>query len=501
MQDGGGFVVVELGTGSGKSGLACAMGHDDKVLVICHSLGLLQQYANLYDFSIVKGRQEYECAYDKKVLRWQSFYKLTPTAADCTFSPMHKCPASGDCTYLAAKRLALNAQRAACTYQYVGVSRAMKEREGNIVLDEAHDAAEELIRFNEFIYSNLVLKKYNLPEFPITTYGPEGKGAVLSNNSKGQVALWLTACILQLYIPDEDIEGKDATRQRRMHDRFQRMLEDLYGVDWFLQLSKGEISFRALNAISIASQVFAYKSTKLLMSATIGNPRPLADALGIGSYRFLSFDHPVPAQYRSIKDLNVDRMTKHNLRKTPALYKRQAMAIWNWIMKMPPSWRGVILTTSYKKIGELYKYLLPLSLAVLQERRLMHQEKGQKVSELVKNFLADVRPGDIMIGTIQGWGSGLDLYGKLARWVIIAGVPHVNPTDQYAKARREQAGGIAYQNWTVYNSVMQACGRCSRGEVDENGDWLPNYAALADGSATTRTAKKYYGNWFLDAII
>lgn len=500
-QNGGGFAIAEMGTGSGKSAIAAAMGHDDKVLVICHSLALLDQYASLYDFSIVKGRQEYKCAHEEKVHSWQKLYKLTPTATDCTFSPMHKCPYASECSYLTAKHTALAARRAACTYRYIGVSRAMKEREGNIVLDEAHDAAEELIRFNEFVYTNHVLQKYNLPIFPITTYGPEGKGAILTDRSKGQISSWLTACAIRLYIPDDDIEGKAATKQRQVHDRFQRMQENLYSVDWFLQLQKGQISFKALDAKSVAKQVFQHKSTKLLMSATIGNPEPLADALGIDNYKFLTFDHPVPPKYRSIKNLNQERMTRQNLKIDPMLYKEQAMAIWNWIMKMPPSWRGIILTTSYKKIEQLYKHLIVPSTIVPHKRRIISQEKGQKVSTLVQNFLTDVEPGDIMIGTIQGWGSGLDLRGELARFVVIAGVPHVNPTDEYAKARRKLAGGIAYQNWIVFNAVMQACGRVSRGTVDESGDWLPNYAALADGSATTKTAQKYYGSWFRNAFI
>ena len=48
---------------------------------------------------------------------------------------------------------------------------------------------------------------------------------------------------------------------------------------------------------------------------------------------------------------------------------------------------------------------------------------------------------------------------------------------------------------------MQAAGRCSRGEKDEFDDWLPNYVALADGSATTKTAMKYYGDWFKKSFI
>ena len=49
---------------------------------------------------------------------------------------------------------------------------------------------------------------------------------------------------------------------------------------------------------------------------------------------------------------------------------------------------------------------------------------------------------------------------------------------------------------------MQACGRVSRGEIDQaTNDWLPNYAALADGSALSPLAMKNYGDWFKAALI
>ena len=524
----GKFIIAEMGTGSGKSAIATAMGHDQNVLVVVHTLGLLDQYAQLYNFSIIKGRQEYPCVHASKVAAWKSLYgdKIAPTATDCHYSPMHKCEFAIECPYLVAKQIAISAKRAACTYRYVGVSQLMKERTGQIVLDEAHDAAEELIRFNEFVYKYSTLRKHKLQTFPIPTYGVEGRGAVLTGDGKAKVATWLTNCIGQLgqseteavNVPmlggdtfwgdaefsdntDDGID-KELTKRQRIRDRFVRMLESLYTVDWFLQVKPYEVSLKALSAVSVANQVFAHKSTKLLMSATIGNPEPLAKALGIHNYEFLTFTHPVPKSHRSIKKLGVDRMTARNLKERPQLYKEQASAIWEWIVRMPPSWRGVILTTSYKKIEELYRHLLiPTSIAP-NERRLMRQQKGERVSALVERFVTDVKPGDIMVGTIQGWGSGLDLRGELSRWIVVAGVPHVNPTDQYMKARREADGGQAYQKWVTFNAVMQACGRVSRGEYDDLADdWLPNYAALADGSALSPTALKYYGQWFLDALI
>ena len=499
IKRGGGFIFGELGTGSGKSAIATAMGHADKVLVICHTLALLDQYKNTYGFSIVKGRQEYPCVFEEKVDGWESLYGITPTAADCTFSPMSSCPVAHNCPYLIAKNETVHAQRAACTYRYVAVSSLMKKRDGNIVFDEAHDAAEELIKFNEFAFRYSVLKKYNLPQFPIVGYSGLGKGATVTEGAMKIIITWMSDCIKQMG-EYKQYEFEEERGLRRIYDKFIRTVGTLKRYNWFLQTHGDRFALRALSAEPIANAIFRHKSTKLLMSATIGDATPLANALGIREFETLTFEHPVPPDKRPIYDLGAPRMTARNIKQDKDIFKKQATLIWNWIQTMPPSWRGVILTSSYTKIEEIYRHLLIPNNIIPTKRRIQRQRPGEKVSKLVNSFVNDRQPGDIFVGTIQGWGSGLDLYGEIARWLVIAGVPHKNPTDEYAKARRALIGGASYEKWTVYNAIAQAAGRVSRGEVDVIEDWIPNFVAIADESAMTKTAMRYYGQWFIDAI-
>jgi Rad3-related DNA helicase len=93
----------------------------------------------------------------------------------------------------------------------------------------------------------------------------------------------------------------------------------------------------------------------------------------------------------------------------------------------------------------------------------------------------------------------LDLRGDLGRFVIVAGVPHYNPTDPFDRARMKREGGMRYARWTAYNSVVQACGRVTRG-VRVNGEYMLNVAALADGSAVSPAARRYYAEWFREAL-
>lgn len=491
------IIFGEMATGSGKTGVSSGMGYKDNVLVVAHTLGLLSQYKNNYGFEIIKGRQEYLCVLDSKIESWYRAFKKFPTATDCHFSPMMKCPQSSVCPYIMQKHKVLYAQRAACTYRYLGVSRLFKKRSGHLVFDEAHDAAEELIRFNEFSIQLQTISKFKLPKFPFPYYGDNNKGAILSEAHQEMVIGWLETCISRLSISDHQAVSGQGAKIRKLHDRLYRFLESIMSTNWFLEIDEGDIIFRALSADAIVRQIFAGKDTKLLMSATIGNPKPLADIMGIEEYKSYSFPHPVPARYRPVEILDIGRLTARNLKETPKLYTEQAQKIYNWIEKLPPSWRGIILTTSYKKIEKLAYFLAN---KYFEKRKVIIQGPGEKLSNLVSQFITDPERGDIAIGTIQGWGTGLDLQGELARWIVIAGVPHVNPTDEYMKARRGIAGGGNYQRWLTYNAVMQACGRVSRGERDEAG-WISNYALLADGSAFSPTAKKYFGSWFRAAFI
>jgi Rad3-related DNA helicase len=188
-------------------------------------------------------------------------------------------------------------------------------------------------------------------------------------------------------------------------------------------------------------------------------------------------------------------MTNDALFKNPSLYKIQAMKIAAWIRSLPEDWRGIILTTSFTKIRNLQD-ILKLQLG----DRLLIPDTNWKVRSRVESFLEDKRKGVVVVDTIQGWGHGLDLRGDLARFVIVAGVPHVNPFDPYEIARKKRPNGQKYAWWLAYNAVTQAAGRVSRGERKDDGEYLENYCALADGSTTAPMAFKYYSDWFSEAI-
>lgn len=492
--NGGGFLFGEAPTGTGKTAVAAMLGRDGPILYVAGTLGLLDQAEKSYGFKAIRGRQEYPCKLETKVRLWAQKWEKVPTASDCHFSPMSKCPAAGVCPYLAAKIRALSATRAACTYKYLMLSSSMQNRTGTLFLDEAHEAVEEVIGFCEFTITAKTRDYWGLPDFPLWGFGDK-KGGLLEHQ-KHQVALmrWFEACRREL-AHGVDPTTPEGVRALKLSDRFDRVAVSLLSGKWFLEVGhvpyKGPaLRLRSLDPRPWARRMWAQKDIVLLVSATIGKtPKALSEALGIEEYESKSYPHPIPWGKRPVYDLEVPRMTKRALDQNPALFTVQAAKIKGFIEKFPDDWRGLVLAPSYKKISMLRKLLSQW----LPPERVIPLGEGS-TRERIKAFKEDPRSGIIAVDTIQGWGHGLDLPGDLGRFVVVAGVPFDNPADAFTQARRRVHD--SYLWWKSYQNVPQACGRVSRGMKDDNGDWLLNVAAVADGSATSGRARANYPEWF-----
>ena len=503
------FMFFEMPTGSGKSAIPTALSSSNKVLVTVGTLNRLSQYENEYGFDVIRGRSSYPCILKKKLEEWKSKGK-EPTAADCHYTPMRDCPSAMTCPYIVAKDRGLASDRLAVTYKYAFLSRLIRERTGIVVCDEAHESAEQIIGFATFEVSEFETNFWWLPDFPLKNHGPKAKGDLLTPQTTLVFMRWLQTCISKLVetIAGADPEDEMATKAERERQKFEGMLDNLQNPDslWFLECRddltyyRGKTSaglrVRPLDPSIIAGRLWSSKQQVILMSATIGDPSPLAQALGINHYYHQFYPHPIPANVRPIVDLGFPRMTWGNISKDNRIYARQAALISSYVKRnFDPDWRGIMLTSSYVKIRELASNIS----GMLPGRRLIVQEAGVPLAQITDSFINDVQKGDVLIASMQGFGQGLNLRADLARYAVIAGVPFDNHTDRYEQLRKQQNGKYGW--WKSYNSIPQGTGRVSRGAKNGDGEFYINYGILADGSATTKLAFNYYSDWFKDAIV
>jgi len=501
------FMFFEMPTGSGKSALPTALSSQDDVLVTVGTLNLLSQYESEYGFDVIRGRTSYPCELPSKLEKWRNKTRL-PNAGDCHYSPMHDCPISETCAYLVAKEKGKASNKLAVTYKYAFLSRMIRKRLGIIACDEAHEAAEQIIGFATFEVAEYERATWDLPTLPLLNFGPGGKGDLLSAKTTMIVVSWIDSCLERLNstlsMIDESTE--EGTKCKRMIMKFQGMLDNLHtsASQWFFECKSDLIYFkgstspglkiRPLDPSIIANRLWENKQQAIFMSATIGDPAPLAQALGVNHYFHQSYPHPIPISARPVLDLGFPKMTWGNIKKDPSIFLRQAIKISSWVKTVDPSWRGIVLTSSYAKIKGLGEQLSDR----MTGRRIIVQQPGVPLADITKQFIEDQRDGDILLASIQGFGQGLNLRGDLARFAVIAGVPFDNYTDRYERLRKKMNGKYGW--WKSYNSVPQGCGRVSRGSKTDKGNHLINYGILADGSATTAQAFKYYSDWFKNAI-
>ncbi len=508
------FIFAEAPTGVGKTAIAAALGRYEKVTVYVSTLGLLDQYRREYGFAGVKGSNNYPCVLPKKVEAWKAV-GTEPTAMDCHFDKMWDCPVAQQCSYLIEKQRAIKAQRTVVTYAYGSLSRSIMGREGILVMDEGHGAAEHILDFANFTITEHNRQRLDLPEYPssLWKFGNMGKGAILKGEPLEAARGYLIDCreaIVDRMVFFPEV-SEEYSKLQKASERFTRALQNFDESTWFLECNpwiswdkkNGQqaagFRLRALDARMVAKRFWKNKKMVLVMSATIGNPDPLASKLGINTegMEHHVYEHPIPIAYRPVHNLHMQRMTYTNLKKYPNLYQIQAVSVANFINDLPPEWRGIVLTSSYTKIGRLSAALQNF----LPDRRLIVQVAGGKgVDALTEQFITDRKEGDVLVASIQGFGEGLDLRGELARFAVVAGVPFDNPTDPYIQAMRGQAGGSKYLLAKTYAAIPQACGRVTRATKEDSGEWRLNVAAVADGSATTKIAKKYYPHFFREAL-
>jgi Rad3-related DNA helicase len=500
------FLVLELPTGSGKSSIPTALGAKDRVVVYVHSLALLDQYRDKYGFTIVKGMDNYPCVNDTVRDSFLQRRNRYPTVGECPFDDAKECPVYDQCPYFLARDKALASQRMACTYPFALLSYRTQARKGIAVWDEAHTAAESIINLSAIKFDDRTRRDFSFGEFPF--YGLRD---VMFGSVQSKFKDWLNSSLHTLGNPPSALFPDDLSKWRTMQRKLSRTLEivDQSGGDFYYDCWYEEreytyfgqkrtekspyLTIKPFTAGLFSHKLHTSKDLSVLMSATIGNPAPLARELGLSSYLHNDYPHPTPIDKRPVYDLGFSKMIWDNIKKFPNIFDLQARRIWDFIKTLPPDWRGLILCASYEKTHQLRR-----ALAQYMGKRIFDPE-AKLPGDRTKAFREDPRKGLVAVEVIQGWGQGLDFYGDIARFVIIASVPFGNLTDRFEEVRRNRYGSD-YAWWFSYMSVPQGCGRVTRGEQDENGDYILNVSALADGSATTRRALVSYPRWFREAI-
>lgn len=478
------FVVIEAPTGAGKSGIAVTLAREAKNAYILTAQKILQdQYIRDFpDLASVKGRSNYPC------LVMDTHAGAAPCLAGKKFA------ACDDCTYLIAKDDALHAGIATLNYPYfmgeINHQGAFQKRD-LLILDEAHNTEEMLMRFVEVMVSKNTLARVGIEiDFPQVTDLEDRISFVASLIPDMMRALIrLEEQIKTLEAPPPDI----SVQKNELENLIRRavMLRDAPDAGWIAEQSDdvtfdGQVQWWKFRPITVSAFgeefLFRHAGRVLMLSATILDAETFLRALGVdpADAAFIRVPSSFPPQNRPIYPLNIARLNRDTLdAELPKL-----SAVIAKLLEKHQGEKGIIHAHSYK----ILRYLV--STLPAGKRLIYHYDAASREDALERHLTSSL-PTVLLTPSMT---EGVDLADDQARWQVIVKVPYPYLGDPQVNARR--LADPSWYEWRTALRIVQAYGRAVRSSEDH----ATTYVLDSMFPMWVSRQQKRLPKWFLEAI-
>ena len=517
------FGIFELPTGSGKSGLAWAIGswattqetenYEPGAYVLTTQKTLQNQY--IRDFGSLgmvelRGAANYPCGTHKtdcatgsllnRVNKGQFAAKSEAGAsADelASFKATHP-TGCGVCPYGAAKRAFAAAPIGVTNFSYL-LSEArhigrLKPRE-LLIIDEAHNTETALLSFVEIEVTAQRAEFVGAPRPPQINEGD------ITTARSWVLDVLLPACVAKRSALDLELaDAQDPKQRERISmkangvDQFMSRISFLGDEatlqEWFAYSDPktGVLKLRPLTARSIAEDyLFKMGHRLLFLSATILDGQAFVRGLGLdpgqGGIKRVPSDFPL--ENRLIHAYPVGSMSYRNREaNTP-----KACRFITRILDRHLEDKGIIHANSYA----LQKAILEALSATPHASRLIYHDNqpGSREAAIAKH-LSSPEPTVLLSPSMT---EGLDLAEDLSRFQICAKVPYPSLADPFVKARMNH--DPAWMTWQTALTLVQATGRSIRSREDR----AVTYITDADFQNFMVRAESILPSWWRDAIV
>jgi Rad3-related DNA helicase len=495
------FVILELGTGVGKSAIGITIAryldahapplrdqNGDLMTgsyVITTQKILQEQY--LRDFGgtkdktpllrSIKSSSNYQCSFYSDQSCAESRRILSKLAKHLSGSEFQK-QCKTQCPYGLEKQEFIDSPVSVTNFSYFlaeTMYAGKLEPRSLLVVDEAHNTESELGKFIEVTFSEKfardVLKckmPKNFDQMSIYDWIKKTYSKAANKYMKD-----LEKSLAKL---SGDIEGYGTfSKQYEMLDKhvckINRFTEVYNPDNWILNIvypppdnkkAGKKFEFKPIDVSPYSHDVFFKNGGRvLLMSATIVNNDIFCESLGINKKdaAYLNIQSPFPVENRPIHFIPVGSMSKNNIDNTlPAMAEAVRM-----LLEKHSKDKGIIHCSNYK----VAKYI---NEALGSPRLLMHDSTNR--DQMLKFHLESKDPTVLLSPSMM---EGVDLFDDNSRFQIICKVPFPYLGDLVVKKRMEKN-----QFWYPYmtaKSVIQSLGRSIRNENDHaesyilDGDW------------------------------
>lgn len=482
------YVILELGTGVGKSATGIAIARymeahgpvekneDNEPLtgayVVTTQKILQEQY--LRDFGIstnqlvksIKSSNNYVCSFYNDQTCAESKRILSKLAKHLNGTDFQK-HCKQQCKYSIEKQEFIDSPISITNFSYIlaeSTYAGKLEPRNMLIVDEAHNTESELGKFIEVTFSEKFAKEVLKCKMPKS----ESQASIydwINTTYKKSLVRYSNELEKALSKLSNDIEGYgNYSKQYEMLDKHickvDRFLEVYKSENWVMNVSLPaydnkkagkKYEFKPIDVSPYSYQTFFRLGARVLvMSATIVDKEIFCDSLGIKKEEvaFLSILSPFPIENRPVHFLSVGSMSKNSIEFTlPKIVEVVKM-----LLEKHNKEKGIIHCTNYK----VAKYIQEN----FSSSRLMLHDSSNR-DEVLKRHIQSEEPTVLLSPSMT---EGVDLYDDLSRFQIICKVPFPYLGDLVVKKRMER--NKFWYPYMTAKSVIQSLGRSIRNQND-----------------------------------
>jgi len=500
------FVILEVPTGGGKSGIAWTVAnHVGESYFVTAQKILQDQYMRDFGHTLVdlKGRNAYECwllnkdkkpheprSYCDKGLCKQIGQSKLP---DC-FDEDAKRESEADLDWIQCPYFRRLAEAQAAAHTLFNFSSFLCQanyaqqfgKRKLLIVDEAHNVEGQVMGFVEIALSDrdfrdqgIKFPAYETPEEYRRYFDDIG----LAEKVKAKIAEAKKA-------GDADEAEKWQGLQKRLESFVEEMDRTEFVAEWADHKSRFQtwrtVSLKPLYVRDYApSLLFAYGEKVLLMSATILDHRVFCEDLGIDldEVEFIRAPSTFPFENRPIRLRYAGSMSYRNRRDTlPRLVEKIEKGL-----DLHEKDRGIIHTHAFS-----ITHFIRDHISARHRGRLLLQEDFHSKDALLDAHAQ--REASVIVAPAMH--EGLDLKDELSRFQMICKVPYPDATSNKQLKMRTQANWHYYL-WLTALKLVQCYGRSVRSETD----YAQTYILDSDFDKFVKMARKMLPPWFLAAIL
>jgi Rad3-related DNA helicase len=485
IQDGYEYIILEAGTGTGKSAIATTLARMHKsTYILTMTKQLQKQYETDFGFATIKGRSNYTCTHNPDLScdngeckpptqpDFDCQYGITTTKYDKTeqihnneaftssYNKKYYYKSDTECDYWYDKSFAINRQTTIMNYDYfipeLNYIKHFSPR-NLLVLDEAHNIENKLMNIvgvklnKKRIWEDIRTKINNITDEDVTKY----ETTLTEIINKYKKLLKKICEESQMFLSEKEIKQKRKT-VTRINNIISNIVDVLHYIDhepenWVVTDDKYNLIFKPLQIHNYTKKMlFNYADVCLFMSATILDKNNFCKWLGLDAkeVKHIKVKSPFNKNSRSIKLDLVGKMSNSQIKKNapktiPKLEK---------ILTDYTSEKGIIHTNSYKCSNYIQQ-------KIKNKRLLFHNSYNRE--KVLEKYLKSKEP---LVLVSPSMSEGVDLPYELCRFQVIYKIPFPYLGDKQIKNRMEK--DRAWYAYKTVMSLMQTYGRGMRAEDD-----------------------------------